>query len=91
MSTIVNSDTGEVSISDTVQHQPANRENPSGFLFDVPDQKSTLYQADNTRSEPLLQRRMKASPFCHTFCPLNAPSLEVLTTPIVPHAPSPIS
>ncbi len=45
MSTSVNSDTGQVSVSDSCQ---------ADSLLDVPDQKSTLYQSDNTRSEPLL-------------------------------------
>ncbi len=49
MSTSVNSDTGEVSISDTCQ---------ADSQYIVPDQKSTLCQADNTRSEPLLARSL---------------------------------
>ncbi len=42
MSTSVNSDTGKASISRYIS------------LLDVPDQKSALCQADNTRCEPLL-------------------------------------
>ncbi len=56
MSTSVNMDTGEVSISDTCRVVIHNSSSGRYISFlDVPDlKKSTLCQADNTRSEPLL-------------------------------------